>query len=786
MSESDGGQGSHGAEFPTDIEQALTERIKELRTLYSVGQLLAASEERPLADRLAEIARLLPAAFQFPDITVARLVVADRSYESGGFLETPWLQTSRIGGAGPDAIGRIDVALLEPFEGRAQQPFLAEEVELLEALASAVAQAVRRDRAEQELRRSQERFHQIADHIHLVFWIREVGKNRLEYVSPAYEQVWGRPAAELYEDLSPLLTYVLPSDRARMAQQLNEPEPAESSIEYRIVRPDGAVRWILDRGYPVPGEAGAPTRVIGVSEDITVRKQLEQRFGLLSEEITDVITVVAPDGRISYASPSIHEALGYTPAEMEGSSAFDRVHPDDVDSVKRRFASVVAYPGATARAQYRMLDRTGAVRHVESVVRSLIDNPAIGGVVMSSRDITERVHIEQDLRESQRLQAVGRLAGGIAHDFNNLMTVIRSQTELLLLDQPAGPLARDINVIQAAADRAATLTAQLLAFSKDQVLRPEIVDACDIVRGMDRILDRAVGDRVTLVLDLPETVPSIQVDPAQLEQVVMNLVVNARDAMPHGGTVRISARLENGDRDEIPAASDRQGTPNPCVLLRVEDTGVGMSEDVRSRAFEPFYSTKPRGKGTGLGLATAYGFISQSGGTIDIEHLTTHGVILGMTGSGKTGLGVVLLEEALARGIPALILDPKGDMGNLLLNFPALRAEDFRPWIDEAEATRDGKTPDEAAAATAARWQKGLADWGVQPDAMRRLGMNARFTIFTPGSTAGVPLDVVGSLQAPPAGGGCRVAADEIEGFASGLLALINRAAIPCRAPITS
>jgi two-component system, cell cycle sensor histidine kinase and response regulator CckA len=619
MSESDGGQGRHGAEFPTDIEQALTERIKELRTLYSVGQLLAASEERPLADRLAEIARLLPAAFQFPDITAARLVVADRSYESGGFLETPWLQTSRIGGAGPDAIGRIDVALLEPFEGRAQQPFLAEEVELLEALASAVAQAVRRDRAEQELRRSQERFHQIADHIHLVFWIREVGKNRLEYVSPAYEQVWGRPAAELYEDLSPLLTYVLPSDRARMAQQLNEPEPAESSIEYRIVRPDGAVRWILDRGYPVPGEAGAPTRVIGVSEDITVRKQLEQRFGLLSEEITDVITVVAPDGRISYASPSIHEALGYTPAEMEGSSAFDRVHPDDVDSVKRRFASVVAYPGATARAQYRMLDRTGAVRHVESVVRSLIDNPAIGGVVMSSRDITERVHIEQDLRESQRLQAVGRLAGGIAHDFNNLMTVIRSQTELLLLDQPAGPLARDINVIQAAADRAATLTAQLLAFSKDQVLRPEIVDACDIVRGMDRILDRAVGDRVTLVLDLPETVPSIQVDPAQLEQVVMNLVVNARDAMPHGGTVRISARLENGDRDEIPAASDRQGTPNPCVLLRVEDTGVGMSEDVRSRAFEPFYSTKPRGKGTGLGLATAYGFISQSGGTIDIE-----------------------------------------------------------------------------------------------------------------------------------------------------------------------
>jgi hypothetical protein len=164
---------------------------------------------------------------------------------------------------------------------------------------------------------------------------------------------------------------------------------------------------------------------------------------------------------------------------------------------------------------------------------------------------------------------------------------------------------------------------------------------------------------------------------------------------------------------------------------------------------------------------------------IDPSHLTTHGVILGMTGSGKTGLGIVLLEEALSRGIPALILDPKGDMGNLLLNFPALRPEDFRPWIDEAEAARDGQSPDEAAASTAARWQKGLAEWGVSPDAMRRLGMNARFTIFTPGATAGVPLDVVGSLQAPPAGTDPETTGDEIEGFVSGLLALINRAADP-------
>jgi hypothetical protein len=175
----------------------------------------------------------------------------------------------------------------------------------------------------------------------------------------------------------------------------------------------------------------------------------------------------------------------------------------------------------------------------------------------------------------------------------------------------------------------------------------------------------------------------------------------------------------------------------------------------------------------------------RSGRRMEIEpgDLTTHGVILGMTGSGKTGLGIVLLEEALSRGIPALIIDPKGDMGNLLLNFPSLRPDDFRPWIDETEATRSGQAADAVAAATAESWRKGLESWDVGPDRMRRLGMSARFTIFTPGSAAGVPLGVVGSLAAPPGDSDAETRGDEIEGFTSGLLALINRSGDPLSSP---
>jgi two-component system, cell cycle sensor histidine kinase and response regulator CckA len=227
---------------------------------------------------------------------------------------------------------------------------------------------------------------------------------------------------------------------------------------------------------------------------------------------------------------------------------------------------------------------------------------------------------EAQLKQAQRMEAVGRLAGGIAHDFNNLLTAISGYAELLLMRLPMGdPGRQDGEEILRAAERAATLTRQLLAFSRRQVLQPRPVDLNTTVRGTERLLRRLIGEDVQIHLELAADLPAAVVDPGQIEQVLVNLAVNARDAMPGGGVLRIATGLRR-----LGASSDdlRRELPTPhgtFVELLVEDSGMGMSEEVRERIFEPFFTTKEDGRGTGLGLSTVYGIVEQSGGTILVD-----------------------------------------------------------------------------------------------------------------------------------------------------------------------
>jgi PAS domain S-box-containing protein len=344
----------------------------------------------------------------------------------------------------------------------------------------------------------------------------------------------------------------------------------------------------------------------------------EERFRLLIENSTDIITVVNRDGIIRFVSPTIKQYLGYEPRDLIGHSAFELVDPQDVDKTVGSLRAALEDPSVTANAEYRFRHRDGSWHIMQSSGRSIPNQAADGFVVINSRDITESRNLSEQLRQSQKLEAIGALAGGVAHDFNNLLTVINGRSELMLLRMdPASPLRSDVSLIHQTGERAANLTRQLLAFSRRQMLQPRIIDLNQIVNDMFKMLNRLVPENISIATILEPELLATRADPGQIEQVLINLVVNARDAMPSGGKLLIGTA--NLVCDEAYRAANPGIPPNNYVTLSVSDTGCGMTEQVKARIFEPFFTTKEQGKGTGLGLATVFGIIQQSKGQISVQ-----------------------------------------------------------------------------------------------------------------------------------------------------------------------
>ena len=371
-------------------------------------------------------------------------------------------------------------------------------------------------------------------------------------------------------------------------------------------------------------ERGGQTFFTGTLRDLTeiVRAEEEKtaaeaRYRSLIENIplvTYMNSVEAPFTSL-YMSPQIEPMLGYTPEEwaVRPELAHDIVHPDDRQRIEA-LAYEARAQGFPTRSEFRFVARDGRIVWVLDQTIPMRDTE---GTILAHQgfllDITEQKLLEEQLRQSQKMEAIGQLAGGIAHDFNNMLTAITGYAELLMMsfdedDTRAG----DVNQIQKAASHATALTRQLLAFSRKQVLLPQRLDVNDVVRNLEPMLARTIGAEVELKTSLEDGLALVETDPDQLAQIVVNMAINARDAMPDGGVLTISTMTVDSET-------------KPFVAVEITDTGAGMDEETRTRAFEPFFTTKDTGKGTGLGLATAYGVVSQSGGRIEIDSVLGEG-----------------------------------------------------------------------------------------------------------------------------------------------------------------
>jgi len=402
--------------------------------------------------------------------------------------------------------------------------------------------------------------------------------------------------------------------------------------EFTFQRADGSELFVLLSTSPLFGPDGEFTGALAMATDISPRRAAEEALRESEARYRHVVAnapgvvyqfVYRPDGTKGYTfvSEGAREMFGVEPAAVlqDSEALLGLVHPDERDGLRQK-ALAVAREAGDFHWEGRVILASGTERFIEVVAR---DQRTADGSVISDGlivDVTKQRQLETQLRQAQKMEAVGRLAGGVAHDFNNLLTVIKASTSFLLEElDPADPRREDARHVAEAADRAAALTRQLLAFSRKQRLEPQVLDVNAVVENLRPMLARLIGEDVAVQVQLAESAGSVMADVGQLEQVLINLAVNARDAMPDGGRLKIETTevmLDERDAQDYARREQCAVLPGSYVMLAVSDTGTGMSPEVKARIFEPFFTTKEAGRGTGLGLSTVYGIVKQSGGHV--------------------------------------------------------------------------------------------------------------------------------------------------------------------------
>jgi PAS domain S-box-containing protein len=442
--------------------------------------------------------------------------------------------------------------------------------------------------------------------------------------NPAAEAMFGYRKEEIVgrEALSLIIPPVEMPRIEELLNRLRSGDMAAHSVNENLTKDGRTItcRWF---NTPLIGAGGAFTGLLSLGEDVTGERRAEEALRLRERALESVSQGIVmtdlgrPDNPIVYANPAFERLTGYSRAEVMGRNCRflqgEGTDPAAIAEVRR--AVQEGRPCSVELINYR---KDGS-RFWNALSVSPIHDASgkLTHYVGVQTDVTERRKLEEQYRQSQKMEVVGRLAGGIAHDFNNLLTVINGYGEMVLATLPSGHTARDsVAEMVKSGERAAVLTRQLLAFSRQQVLAPRVLSLNTVITEMEKILRRVIGEDIALVTNLQPTLGHVRADPGQLEQVLLNLAVNARDAMPQGGKLTLETR--NADLDEAYSRSHDGTAPGRYAVLSVSDTGTGMSAEVKARVFEPFFTTKGPGKGTGLGLATVHGIVTQSGGRIEV------------------------------------------------------------------------------------------------------------------------------------------------------------------------
>src|SRR6266545_270846 len=509
------------------------------------------------------------------------------------------------------------------------------ERDILTFVSSQMAMAIERKRVEDAWRQQSELLQRIVDNIPVMLvFLDEQGRlnwgNREWTRTLGYDVADARARdifAELYPD---------PRERQRVRDSIGA--PVGQWTDFRTRTRHGATLDTIWANAPLTGGGW-----LAIGMDVTDRKRAEERYrsfiaqsseGVSRLEIDPPVPISLTEeeqvdrlyagGRIAECNDAMARMYGLGEAsELLGTRLSD-LHNVTDPANREQIRAFIRAGYRVSDSETREHDREGRPRVFLNNVVGFVENGQLVRVWGTQRDVTEQRHLEEQFRQAQKMEAVGQLAGGIAHDFNNLLTAILGNTQLLLRDLPPGDASRsDVEEIRKASERAAALTRQLLAYSRRQLLQPEVLDLNVVVADMDRMLRRLIGEHIVLATALAPDLGRVRADPSQLEQVIVNLVVNARDAMPDGG--RLTIETANVDLDEAYVEQHLGAAAGAYAMLAVTDTGTGMDAVVRAHLFEPFFTTKEVGKGTGLGLATVYGIVKQSGGYISVYTEPGHG-----------------------------------------------------------------------------------------------------------------------------------------------------------------